>query len=128
MTRRAPAPSNAELEILHVLWRKGACTVRKVQAALPRERNAGYTTVLKTMQLMAEKGLVTRDESERSHVYSAAVEETSVKRRLVGDLLDRAFDGSAAGLVMHALSDKRASKEDIAKIREMLDAETRRQK
>lgn len=128
MTRRTPTPSNAELEILHVLWKMGPSTVREVQSALPRERNAGYTTVLKTMQLMAEKKLVTRDESERSHVYAPAVEEASVKRRLVNDLLDRAFDGSAAGLVMHALSEKKASKEDLAKIRELLDAETGRLK
>ena len=128
MIRRTPAPSNAELEILHVLWKKRACTVREVQDELLRERDVGYTTVLKTMQVMAEKKLVTRDESERSHVYMAAVEEESVKRRLVADLLDRAFEGSAAGLVMHALSDKRASKEDLKKIRALVEAETRRQK
>ena len=77
---------------------------------------------------MTEKKLVTRDESERSHVYKAAVKEDSVKGRLVSDLLDRAFEGSAAGLVMHALSDKRASKEDLRKIRELVETETRRQK
>jgi len=128
MIRRTPAPSNAELEILHILWDKGECTVREVQNELLREREVGYTTVLKTMQVMAEKKLVTRDESERSHVYMAAVEEKSVKQKLVSDLLDRAFEGSAAGLVMHALSDKRASKEDLKKIRALVEAETRRQK
>ena len=91
-----PVPSNAELEILRILWKQGPQTVREVHDALKRERMVGYTTVLKTMQVMAEKKLVTRDESERSHVYAAAVEEKSVKRRLVSDLLDRAFDGSAA--------------------------------
>ena len=120
MPRSTPIPSNAELEILRLLWKDGPQTVRYVHDELRRERDIGYTTVLKTMQLMAEKKLVTRDESERSHVYAAAVEEKSVKRRLVSDLLDRAFDGSAAQLVMQALSDKPASAEDLRKIRQML--------
>jgi BlaI family penicillinase repressor len=120
-----PVPSNAELEILHVLWREGPSTVREVHDALSRERDLGYTTVLKTMQVMASKKLVTRDESERSHVYTATVEEKSVKRRLVTDLLDKAFEGSAAGLVMHALSGKRASRKEIEEIRKMLDEQTR---
>jgi BlaI family penicillinase repressor len=121
----APVPSNAELEILHVLWRNGPATVREVHDALSRERDLGYTTVLKTMQVMASKKLVTRDESERSHVYTATVEEKSVKRRLVADLLDKAFEGSAAGLVMHALSGKRASRKEIEEIRKLLDEQTR---
>lgn len=120
-----PVPSNAELEILHVLWRNGPATVREVHDALSRERDLGYTTVLKTMQVMASKKLVTRDESERSHVYTATVEEKSVKRRLVTDLLDKAFEGSAAGLVMHALSGKRASRKEIEEIRKLLDEQTR---
>jgi len=120
MPRSTPIPSNAELEILRILWKEGPQTVRVIHDALRIERDIGYTTVLKTMQLMAEKKLVTRDESERSHVYAANVEEKSVKRRLVSDLLDRAFDGSAAQLVMQALSDKPASAEDLRKIRQML--------
>jgi BlaI family penicillinase repressor len=120
-----PVPSNAELEILHVLWREGPSTVREVHDALSRERDLGYTTVLKTMQVMASKKLVSRDESERSHVYIATVEEKSVKRRLVTDLLDKAFEGSAAGLVMHALSGKRASRKEIEEIRKLLDEQTR---
>ena len=88
-----PIPSNAELEILRILWKRGPSTVREVHDELKRERDLGYTTVLKIMQVMAEKKIVTRDESERSHVYKAAVEEKSVKRRLVSDLLDKAFDG-----------------------------------
>ena len=122
----APAPSNAELEILHVLWRYGPSTVRDVHSALMRDRDVGYTTVLKTMQVMASKKLVSRDESERSHVYTAMVEEKSVKRRLVADLLDKAFEGSAAGLVMHALAGKRASKKEIEEIRKLLDEQARR--
>lgn len=119
-----PIPSNSELEILHVLWRKGPQTVRQIHPALRRKREIGYTTVLKTLQVMAEKGLVTRDETERSHVYRAAVPEKSVKRRLVSDLLDRVFEGSAANLVLQALSTKRASPEDIRKIRKLLNAQT----
>src|SRR4029453_4993477 len=111
--------------ILRILWKEGPQTVRFVHDALKDERDIGYTTVLKTMQLMSEKRLVTRDESERSHVYAAAVEEKSVKRRLVSALLDKAFDGSAAQLVMQALSDKRASAEDLKKIRKLLDESTR---
>ena len=126
MTRGTPVPSNAELEILRILWKDGPKTVREVHDALKRDRDVGYTTVLKTMQVMAEKKLVTRDESERSHVYTAAVEEKSVKRRLVSDLLDKAFDGSAAQLVMQALSDKRASPEDLRKIRKLLNESARK--
>lgn len=121
-----PMPSNSELEILRILWKRGPSTVRDVHDELKRERDVGYTTVLKIMQVMAEKKIVTRDESERSHVYKAAVEEKSVKRRLVSDLLDRAFDGSAAQLVMQALSDKRASAEDLRKIRKLLDESSRK--
>jgi BlaI family penicillinase repressor len=121
-----PIPSNAELEILRILWKRGPSTVRDVHDELKHDRDVGYTTVLKIMQVMAEKKIVTRDESERSHVYKAAVEEKSVKRRLVSELLDKAFDGSAAQLVMQALSDKRASDEDLKKIRKLLDETSRK--
>jgi predicted transcriptional regulator len=120
MTPNTTLPSPAELEILHSLWRKGPQTVREVYDGLKRKHEIGYTTVLKTMQVMAEKDLLTRDESERSHVYAAAVPEKSIKRRLVSDLLDRVFDGSAASLVLQALSTKRASPDDIRKIRKLL--------
>jgi BlaI family penicillinase repressor len=121
-----PVPSNTELEILHVLWSRGPSTVRQVFDVMRKDRDVGYTTVLKIMQVMAAKKLVKRDESDRSHVYSPAVEEKSVKRRLVTDLLDRAFDGSAAGLVMHALSGKKASREELDEIRRLLDEQERR--
>jgi predicted transcriptional regulator len=126
MSRETPIPSNAELEILRILWKRGPSTVRDVHDELKREKDVGYTTVLKIMQVMADKGIVTRDESERSHVYAPAVEEKSIKRRLVSELLDKAFDGSAAQLVMQALSDKRASPEDIRKIRKLLDESSRK--
>jgi BlaI family penicillinase repressor len=120
----APVPTQAELEILRLLWRGGPQTVRDVYDAVRRRRRVGYTTVLKTLQVMAEKGLVKRNDSQRSHVYTAAVPETAVKKRLVGDLVDRLFDGSAAGLAMHALSSKRASSEEIAEVRRLLDGLT----
>ena len=121
-----PVPSNTELEILHVLWDRGPSTVRQVHDVMLKDREIGYTTVLKIMQVMATKKLVSRDETDRSHVYLPAVEEKSVKRRLVADLLDRAFEGSAAGLVMHALSGKKASREELDEIRKLLDEQERR--
>jgi predicted transcriptional regulator len=115
-------PTPGELEILRVLWDRGPGTVRDVQEALGGERASGYTTVLKLLQIMTEKGLVRRDETARAHVYAAAVEESRTQRRLVKDLVDRAFGGSAAKLVMQALAGRRASAEEIERIRELLDA------
>ena len=116
-----PRPTDAELEILKVLWRRGPSTVREVFETLGETRGTGYTTVLKLMQIMAEKGLVVRDESERAHRYEPAAPEDETQRRLVGDLLRRAFDGGAAKLVMQALSTERASAEELSEIRRMLD-------
>ena len=99
-----PKPSAGELDILRVLWRRGPSTVHQVQPELKRGDRVGYTTVLKLLQIMFEKGLVTRDESTRPHVFRAAVAEAQVKRRLVADLLDEVFEGSAMSLVMQALS------------------------
>ena len=119
--REAPRPTDAELEILKVLWRSGPSTVREVFDALSEKRGTGYTTVLKLMQIMAEKGLVTRDETERAHRYAAAHGEGETQSRLVGDLVRKAFDGSARNLVLHALSAERASAEELSEIRQMLD-------
>ena len=116
-----PRPTDAELEILKVLWRRGPSTVREVFETLGESKTTGYTTVLKTMQIMSEKGLVVRDESERAHRYEPAAPEDETQRRLVGDLLRRAFDGSAKKLVMQALSTERASAEELSEIRRMLD-------
>ena len=116
-----PRPTDAELEILKVLWRRGPSTVREVFETLGESKTTGYTTVLKTMQIMADKGLVVRDESERAHRYEPAAPEDETQRRLVGDLLRRAFDGSAKKLVMQALSTERASAEELSEIRRMLD-------
>jgi predicted transcriptional regulator len=115
-----PRPTGAELEILSVLWDQGPSTVRDVHLALERHREIGYTTVLKLMQIMAAKGLVERDETARAHVYKARVAQEQTQRQLVGHLLDRAFGGSAAKLMMQALSGSHASAEEIAEMRQML--------
>jgi predicted transcriptional regulator len=117
-----PLPTEAELELLGVLWRLGPSTVREVHVALPRGREVQYTTVLKLLQIMADKGLVRRDESRRAHVYSASANATRTQRRIVADLLDRAFDGSATRLVQQALSSRPASAEEIREIRAFLDS------
>ncbi len=116
-----PRPTDAELEILNVMWSLGACTVRQVHEAMSENRDLGYTTILKQMQVMLEKGLVTRDGSQRSHVYRARQKEQTTQRMLVTDLLARAFGGSTEKLVMQALSAKKASKEELVVIRRMLD-------
>jgi BlaI family transcriptional regulator, penicillinase repressor len=114
-------PTDAELAILRVLWSRGPSTVRQVHEAISRERETGYTTVLKLMQIMTEKGLVERDESERTHVYQARFTQEATQQRLVSDLLDKAFDGSASQLVMRALEAKPASADELAQIRRLLD-------
>jgi BlaI family penicillinase repressor len=111
-------PTDVELAILTVLWSRGPSTVRQVAAAMDRE--AGYTTVLKLLQIMAEKGLVTRDESARTHVYAPAYTEDQTQRQLVMDLVERAFDGSAAKLVLQALASKKATPEELDEIRKLL--------
>ena len=113
-------PTDAELAILTVLWAKGPSTVRRIAEEMDRE--AGYTTILKLLQIMTEKGLVRRDETERAHVYAARVPREETEWQLVADLLDRAFAGSASALVMRALSSKKTSPQELARIREMLDA------
>ena len=116
-----PRPTAAELEILGVLWERGPSTVRDVHNVLSHTKPIGYTTVLKLMQIMAEKGLVRRNEDQRAHVYEARAAQEQTQRRLVRDLVDRAFAGSAVELVMQALSAKKASPEELAQIRHLLD-------
>ncbi|MFB6249314.1 MAG: BlaI/MecI/CopY family transcriptional regulator [Salinibacter sp.] len=115
----APLPTDAELAILRTLWTDGPATVREVQDGLDTDQ--GYTTVLKHLQIMLEKGLVTRDESGRAHVYAAHRAEADTQRRLVRDLLDRAFGGSARQLVMRVLSTEDVSREELDQIRDLLD-------
>jgi predicted transcriptional regulator len=109
------------LEILQVLWDDGPSTVRHVQEVLCRRREVGYTTALKLMQIMTEKGLVLRDESQRSHVYRPRFSRDSTEQQLVGELMSKAFHGSAERLVMQALSSKKVSQEELAEIRKLLD-------
>jgi predicted transcriptional regulator len=116
-----PRPTPGELEILNVLWKSGPSTVREVHAGLGPARATGYTTILKLLQIMTEKGLVDRDESQRAHVYVARQAESHTQRQLVRDLLERAFGGSAMKLVMHALAANKASPDEIARIRRLLD-------
>jgi predicted transcriptional regulator len=112
-------PTDAELGILRVLWTRGPSTVREVADVMGRQQ--AYTTILKLLQIMADKGLVRRDQSERTHVYTAALSEDQTQKQLVTDLLARAFDGSAAKLVLHALSSGKASAEELAEIRALID-------
>ncbi len=114
-----PLPTSAELDILAVLWRLGAATVREVHEELGKDN--GYTTTLKQMQLMTEKGLLTRSERFRSHVYEAGVPKDQTQQQIAGDLLKRAFNGSAGSLLIGALSAQPASLEELAEIRGMLD-------
>lgn len=111
-------PTEAEMEILAVLWARGSATVREVHQALPRK--TGYTTVLKLMQIMAHKQLVTRDTSSRSHVYQANVVREQMQSSLVGDLIDRAFAGSTSDLVMRALASKPTSSDELEALQQML--------
>ena len=115
-------PSDFELVILGVLWRRGSATVREVHEDLLPERQQGYTTVLKSMQIMFEKGLVTRDESERSHVYFPAVEEAATRTTLVQDLADKAFGGSALHLLMHALHRETPKPEELDALAALIEA------
>lgn len=116
-----PRPTDSELAILRILWQLGPSTVRQVHEALNETRETGYTTVLKLMQIMTEKGLVKRDERERTHVYQARLTQEQTQQQLIADLLDRAFGGSAGQLVMQALAAKKASPEEMSEIRQLLD-------
>jgi predicted transcriptional regulator len=120
MSRTNLRPTDAELAILQVLWTRGPSTVRQVHDALAGSRETGYTTTLKLMQIMAEKRLVTRDESSRTHVYHAAMSRDQTQRQLVSDLVTRAFGGSAAALVMQALSSHPASETELAEIQRLV--------
>jgi predicted transcriptional regulator len=121
MPEKPPKPTDAELEILTVLWSRGPSTVRDVHEVIAGRKAAQYTTVLKQLQVMAEKGLVRRDETQRSHVYESAQPREWTQRQLAGDLLDRAFEGSAKGLLVGALSARRTSKKELAELRRLLD-------
>ena len=119
--RIPPRPTDSELSILRVLWERGPSTVRDVHEQLNRNAPTGYTTVLKLLQIMTEKGLVVRDEANRAHIYESRYGEQKTQRQLLSDLADRAFGGSAAKLVMQALSGRKTTSEELGAIRELLD-------
>lgn len=114
-------PTASELEILRVLWERGPSTVREVHEALREKKELGYTTVLKLLQIMTAKGTVRRNEEQRAHVYEACQPATETKRQLVGDVLQRVFEGSASELMIHALEGRRTSKEELHELRRLLD-------
>jgi predicted transcriptional regulator len=118
---KTPRPTDAELAILRVLWNLGPSTVRQVHDVLMRERPTAYTTALKLLQIMTEKGLVRRDEADRTHIYHPRLTQEQTQRQLIRDLMDRAFGGSSSKLVLQALASKRASSDELAEIRQMLE-------
>ena len=121
MAADPPRPTDAELEILTVLWSIGPASVREVHDVISRRRPAQYSTVLKFMQIMAEKGLVRRNETQRAHVYEAARPREWTQQQLAGDLMERAFSGSAKALLVGALSARKASKAELAELQKLLD-------
>ena len=121
MSKTSPRPTDAELAILQVLWQRGPSTVREMHSILSADRQTGYTTILKFLQIMTEKKLVDRDASQRTHVYRARPSREQTQQQLLGELTKRAFGGSPAQLVMQALSSKKASADELAEIRKLLD-------
>lgn len=128
MRNQPPKPTNAELEILTALWSIGPATVREVYDAICRRRPAQYSTTLKFMQIMANKGLLRRDEKQRAHVYEPVKSREWTQRQLASDLLERAFGGSPKALLVGALSARKASKEELAEIRRLLEGYERGQR
>jgi BlaI family transcriptional regulator, penicillinase repressor len=129
MSRKTSArPTGAELSLLAVLWERGPSTVREIHEAIGSAKGTGYTTTLKILQKMTTKQLVRRDQSSRSHVYSPAIRAEQTQRQLLGDLLHRAFAGSRSKLVVQALADERATAEELAEIRRLLDELEAKQK
>jgi predicted transcriptional regulator len=123
-----PAPTEAELDVLRVLWTRGASTVREVFDAIAAGKTVVYTTVLKQMQVMHQKGLLTRSERFRSHVYEPAVEQSVTQRQLAGTILKSAFGGSARGLLQSALAGRKVDARELEEIRKLLDEYERRTK
>ena len=121
MKSKLPRPTDAELQILNVLWERGPSTVRQVVDTLKSSRSPGYTTVLKLLQIMMDKGLVLRDESTRTHIYRVKQPKQQTQKQLLGEVLTRAFGGSANQLVMQALQIKKLSADELSEIRNLLD-------
>jgi predicted transcriptional regulator len=120
MRNSAPKPTSAELAILNVLWQRGPSTVRQIWEVLGADRTVGYTSILKLLQIMTEKGLVTRDERARSHVYRPRPTQAATQKLLLDELLEKAFGGSAAGLVLRVLSDRKTTPAEMKEIEGLL--------
>ena len=120
MSKLLIKPTDAELEVLQILWAKGSASVREVNEQLNLQREVGYTTTLKIMQIMAEKGLVTRNTDSRTHIYAAAADEADMQRRLLDRFVDTAFRGSAMKMVMQALGNHSASEEELDEIKALI--------
>jgi len=121
MQNPIPKPTESELEILQILWQRGPCTVREVHDTLIRSKDSVYTTTLKLMQIMADKGLVTRNEDSRTHIYTAAVSEEEIQKTLLDKFIDTTFRGSAMKLVMQALGNHKTSPEELDEIHRLLE-------
>ena len=120
-TPKTIKPTESELEILQILWSKGLATVREVHEGLAKTKDVGYTTTLKLMQIMNEKGLLTRQKSGKLHLYKAVTSQESTNRQLVHKMIETVFQGSAAQLVLSALGNRKSSKEELEEIRQYLD-------
>lgn len=121
MNKSQQQPTDSELEILSILWKHGPSTVRFVNKELNKTRNVGYTTTLKIMQIMHEKNILSRDEKEKSHIYSSLIEENAIQKRLINKILDSAFRGSASQLIMQILGNHKTSRKELEEIRKLLD-------
>ncbi|MAG92897.1 MAG: transcriptional regulator [Planctomycetaceae bacterium] len=121
MSPQHPKPTEAELELLSVLWERGPSTVREIHEVVVGFKETGYTTTLKILQKMTDKGLVVRDESKRSHVYRAAARSERTRRQLVDELIEKAFGGAAEKLVIQALSSRKVDPQEIETLRKLLD-------
>ena len=113
-------PTEKELQILSIMWKNGSCTVRDVNKIMNRNENTGYTTTLKQMQLMFEKGLLKRDENSKSHIYTPIQSESFIQEEVIGNILDKIFSGSVGKLVLHALSTKKISQQELTSIKRVI--------
>lgn len=125
MRTNYPEPTESEVEILQILWQKGSATVREVHEVLEKQKDVGYTTTLKLMQIMVEKGIVDRDTSRRIHIYKPLIPQSSVENNLINKLRQKIFRGSASRLVIGALSSEPVSEQELEEIREFLDSYTK---
>ena len=121
MSQKPIKPTESELEILQILWQKGKATVREVHEELSRTKDSGYTTTLKLMQIMFEKGIVSRDDSNKTHIYQPNVTREKTQKHMVGKMIDTLFSGSSAQLVMQALGNSKSSRQELDEIQRMLD-------